>query len=75
MSFFCSLVCGNLIACPILILVISLIQFYPGFEERIRDSLRAIVGPEVEKRVEIGLAKDGSGVGGVSRSSTIIDLR
>ncbi|KAF8592467.1 hexokinase [Ramaria rubella] len=41
----------------------SLIQFYPNFEKRTRESLRAIVGEEVEKRVEIGLAKDGSGVG------------
>jgi len=41
----------------------SLIQHYPGFEARIRESLREIVGDEVEKRVEIGLAKDGSGVG------------
>lgn len=48
--------------------IASLIQFYPEFEHRIRESLRAIVGPEVEKRVEIGLAKDGSGVGGVSLS-------
>jgi hexokinase len=53
--------------------VISLIQFYPNFEERIRDSLRAIVGPEVEKRVEIGLAKDGSGVGGVSHTFLLSD--
>lgn len=44
----------------------SLIQFYPGFEQRIRQSLQAVVGLEVEMRVEIGLAKDGSGVGGLS---------
>lgn len=41
----------------------SLIEFYPSFEQILRESLRAIVGPEVEKRVNIGLAKDGSGVG------------
>ncbi|KAI5124774.1 hypothetical protein M0805_005408 [Coniferiporia weirii] len=41
----------------------SLIQFYPNFESRLRKSLRACVGEDVEKRVEIGLAKDGSGVG------------
>jgi hypothetical protein len=29
-----------------------------------RDSLRKLVGEDVESRVEIGLAKDGSGVGG-----------
>ncbi|GJJ07394.1 hypothetical protein Clacol_001596 [Clathrus columnatus] len=41
----------------------SLIQHYPGFEERLREALREIVGEEVEKRILIGLAKDGSGVG------------
>ncbi|KAJ7229008.1 hypothetical protein GGX14DRAFT_616384, partial [Mycena pura] len=41
----------------------SLIQFYPHFEETLRESLRIVVGAEVEKRVDIGLAKDGSGVG------------
>ncbi|TDL29783.1 hypothetical protein BD410DRAFT_780272 [Rickenella mellea] len=41
----------------------SLVQFYPGFETRLRASLRACVGEDVEKRVEIGMAKDGSGVG------------
>lgn len=30
----------------------------------LRESLRFLVGEEVEKRIEIGLAKDGSGVGG-----------
>ena len=42
-------------------------QHYPGFEERMREALRMLLGEEVEKRVEMGLAKDGSGVGGVSR--------
>lgn len=41
----------------------SLIQFYPGFETQLRDSLRRLVGNKVEEAVEIGLAKDGSGVG------------
>ncbi|KAJ7667643.1 hypothetical protein DFH06DRAFT_1280572 [Mycena polygramma] len=41
----------------------SLIQFYPHFEESLRESLRILVGSEVEKRVDIGMAKDGSGVG------------
>ncbi|TBU50506.1 hexokinase-domain-containing protein [Dichomitus squalens] len=41
----------------------SLIQFYPNFQARLRDSLRDLVGEEVEKKVDIGLAKDGSGVG------------
>nr|ANA96268.1 hexokinase [Auricularia auricula-judae] len=41
----------------------SMVEFYPGFETRLRDSLRALVGEAVERKVEIGLAKDGSGVG------------
>ncbi|KAF8528913.1 hexokinase-domain-containing protein [Hysterangium stoloniferum] len=41
----------------------SLIQHYPHFEEDVRESLRAVVGKDVENRVAIGLAKDGSGVG------------
>ena len=31
-----------------------------------REALRILLGEEVEKRVEMGLAKDGSGVGGAS---------
>lgn len=42
-----------------------MIEHYPGFEARIRQALRAIVGEKVERRVLIGLAKDGSGVGGM----------
>ncbi|KAH7916718.1 hypothetical protein BJ138DRAFT_1052069 [Hygrophoropsis aurantiaca] len=41
----------------------SLVEFYPQFETKLRDALRGLVGPEVERRVEIGLAKDGSGAG------------
>ncbi|PWY97630.1 hypothetical protein BCV70DRAFT_48525 [Testicularia cyperi] len=41
----------------------SVIEFYPHFEERMREALREIVGEAGEKRVQIGLAKDGSGVG------------
>ncbi|VDC06234.1 unnamed protein product [Peniophora sp. CBMAI 1063] len=41
----------------------SLIQFYPKFEERLREALRLLIGEEGEKMVTIGLAKDGSGVG------------
>ncbi|KZT62368.1 putative glucokinase [Calocera cornea HHB12733] len=41
----------------------SLIQFYPGFEDGLRSSLRLLVGENVEKRTRIGLAKDGSGIG------------
>lgn len=49
--------------------VFSLIQHYPNFNTRLRDSLGELVGEEVEKKVEIGLAKDGSGVGGASSGS------
>ena len=41
-------------------------QHYPGFEELMREALRILLGEEVEKQVEMGLAKDGSGVGGKS---------
>ncbi|KAI0723500.1 hexokinase [Earliella scabrosa] len=41
----------------------SLIQHYPNFNARLRDSVRELVGKEVEEKLEIGLAKDGSGVG------------
>jgi hexokinase len=41
-----------------------LYQHYPGFEEHMRKALRVLLGEEVEKQVEMGLAKDGSGVGG-----------
>jgi len=42
----------------------SLIEFYPNYERTLRESLRLLVGEEVERRVDIGMAKDGSGVGG-----------
>ncbi|KAI5894326.1 uncharacterized protein SCHCODRAFT_02624360 [Schizophyllum commune H4-8] len=41
----------------------SLIQFYPNFEPTMREAIRMLTGESVEKSVEIGLAKDGSGVG------------
>ncbi|KAF9008852.1 hypothetical protein BDQ17DRAFT_1388567 [Cyathus striatus] len=41
----------------------SLIEHYPNFERILRESLRLIVGESVERRVDIGMAKDGSGVG------------
>ncbi|KAL4075694.1 hypothetical protein V8B97DRAFT_2002095 [Scleroderma yunnanense] len=41
----------------------SLIEFYPHFGKELRASLRVLVGEEVESRVDIGMAKDGSGVG------------
>ena len=43
----------------------SLIEFYPGFEEEMRVALRGMKGVGVanERRIRIGIAKDGSGVG------------
>ncbi|TCD70456.1 glucokinase [Steccherinum ochraceum] len=41
----------------------SLIEHYPNFNARLRESVRALIGEEVEKRIELGMAKDGSGVG------------
>jgi len=41
----------------------SLIQYYPNYGASMRESLRLLVGEEVERRVDIGMAKDGSGVG------------
>lgn len=53
----------------------SLIQYYPNYEQSMRESLRILVGAEVEKRVEIGMAKDGSGVGGQPSFPFILPLR
>jgi hexokinase len=43
----------------------SLVEFYPGFEGLMREALREVpeIGPEGEKKITIGIAKDGSGVG------------
>ncbi|KAF9452017.1 hexokinase [Macrolepiota fuliginosa MF-IS2] len=41
----------------------SLVEHYPGFEQTLRESLRYLVGEDIEGRTDIGLAKDGSGVG------------
>ena len=43
----------------------SLVEFYPGFEEYIREAFVEVheIGVEGEKRIRIGIAKDGSGVG------------
>jgi len=43
----------------------SLVEFYPGFEDYIREALRAMpeIGAAGERRIRIGIAKDGSGVG------------
>ncbi|KAL4864136.1 hypothetical protein BDV12DRAFT_176651 [Aspergillus spectabilis] len=43
----------------------SLIEFYPSFEAEMRGAMREVseIGLSGERRVRIGLAKDGSGVG------------
>jgi hexokinase len=43
----------------------SLIELYPGFETHIRSALRDVqkIGSQGEKKVKMGLARDGSGVG------------
>ncbi|KAI2616288.1 glucokinase glkA [Hypoxylon sp. NC1633] len=43
----------------------SVVEHYPGFEQHMRGSLRALekIGGERECRINIGHAKDGSGVG------------
>jgi hexokinase len=43
----------------------SLVEYYPNFREMIVDALKAVdgIGPEGAKKVRIGIAKDGSGVG------------
>lgn len=38
-------------------------EFLPGFEGRVRDALRVLLGEKGASRVRMGLAKDGSGVG------------
>ncbi|KAK7949530.1 hexokinase [Apiospora saccharicola] len=41
----------------------SLIEFYPTFERDMREAVGDVLGPGHEKRLRIGMAKDGSGVG------------
>lgn len=41
----------------------SLVEFYPRFNERVMGALSELVGDECTKRVDMTLAKDGSGVG------------
>jgi hexokinase len=43
----------------------SLVEYYPGFEDHIREAFREIpeIGVEGDKKIRIGLAKDGSGLG------------
>jgi hexokinase len=43
----------------------SLVEYYPGFEDYMREAFREIegIGQKGEERIRIGIAKDGSGVG------------
>lgn len=43
----------------------SVVEFYPGFEKYVREALRDVpeLGERGEKRIRMGVAKDGSGVG------------
>jgi len=43
----------------------SLVEYYPGFEDYIREAFAEIpeIGPGGSKKIRIGLAKDGSGLG------------
>ncbi|CAD6593173.1 MAG: glucokinase [Alectoria sarmentosa] len=43
----------------------SLVEYYPGFDDYVREAFREMpeIGAEGEKRIRIGIAKDGSGVG------------
>lgn len=43
----------------------SLVEYYPGFEDYIREAFREMpeIGSQGEKRIRVGIAKDGSGVG------------
>jgi hexokinase len=50
--------------------LVSLVEHYPNYESSMRYSLKVLVGEDIEKRIEIGLAKDGSGVGGKLRKIT-----
>lgn len=62
----------------------SLVEFYPNFEDLMREALRAVdsIGAAGERRIRIGIAKDGSGVGAAlialvadkSKSSIMLDM-
>jgi len=41
----------------------SVVEYYPGFEKYLREALREVDSGELESRISIGVAKDGSGVG------------
>ena len=49
---------------------LSVAEFLPGFAEHVRTALGSILGEAGEKRISLGLAKDGSGIGGESGHMT-----
>ncbi|KAI9786401.1 MAG: glucokinase [Geoglossum umbratile] len=53
----------------------SLVEFFPGFEDYMREALREIpgIGEEGEKRIRFGIAKDGSGVGAALIALTAVN--
>jgi hypothetical protein len=48
-----------------LVSYLSLIRFYSEYMVHLRESLVAIIGPDVEDRVEIKVMSDGTAVGGM----------
>ena len=48
------------------LILYSVAEFLPGFQDRVREALKVLLGEEGTARVRMGLAKDGSGVGGMS---------
>lgn len=38
-------------------------EFLPNFVPRVHEALKMLLGEEVDAKISIGLAKDGSGVG------------
>ncbi len=50
----------------------SVVQYYPGFQDNVREALRLIkqIGVKGEKKIGINVAKDGSGVGAALCAST-----
>jgi hexokinase len=53
----------------------SLVEFFPNFEEYMREALREIpyIGEEGERRIRFGIAKDGSGVGAALIALTAVN--
>ncbi|KAH0533789.1 hypothetical protein FGG08_007557 [Glutinoglossum americanum] len=53
----------------------SLVEYFPRFEDYMREALREIpgIGEEGEKRIRFGIAKDGSGVGAALVALTAVN--